>query len=315
MVKTISAKIVADSIQENGCRLTTFTIIFPRFLLAELNTHRMLSRNSASSRARPFKVMLKDVLDDPFIPIRWMAAHKGMQGEDFLGEEASATARQTWLQARDAAVASARLLDEQQVTKQIVNRILEPFLWHEVIITGSEFDNFFALRAHADAEIHLAELAHKMLDAYNASVPKALKAGEWHIPFDGQFDESRIRALLDPQATDAATAASERERIDTIKLEIACARCARISYKPFGSEDNYDYAADRKLFKTLVDGGHFSPLEHVARAMTKEEWCGTAITRNLIRENGWCGNFRGFIQYRKTFVNENRKDSRIKAHA
>ena len=68
--RCIEAKIVADSIYKQGQRLTTFTVVFPRFILAELNTHRMLSRNSASSRARPFQAMLNDVRKDPFVPIR-----------------------------------------------------------------------------------------------------------------------------------------------------------------------------------------------------------------------------------------------------
>lgn len=265
----------------------------------------MLSRNSASSRARPFSVMLKDVESDPFIPSRWMAAHKGMQGTAFLGEEESKVATEKWLQARDAAVASAKALDAVGVTKQIVNRILEPFLWHEIIVTGTEFENFFALRAHADADINICELATKMLDAYNASTPKRLHGG-WHIPFDGQFDETKIDALIDKESE--TPVAEQRE---TIKREIACARCARISYKPFGSEDNYDYAADRKLFNTLVSGGHYSPTEHVAREMTFKEYCNSGIMRGGVLEHGWCGNFRGFIQYRKTFRDENRCDSRV----
>ena len=295
MRKTISAKIVADSINEHGCRLTTFTVIFPRFLLAELNTHRMLSRNSASSRARPFKVMLKDVMEDPFIPIRWMAEHKGMQGTEYLNEEDSQNATATWLQARDAAVAAAKALDGKKVTKQIVNRILEPYLWHEVVITATDLENFFALRYHNDAEIHICELAKVMLDAYNASQPKFLAAGEWHIPFGDQMDEEKLADV------------AGNTNMDDLKREIACARCARISYKPFGSEENYDYAADRRLFATLLTGGHVSPLEHVARSMTQHEFEGTF-------HKGYCGNFRGFIQYRKTFANENRKDPRVNNH-
>ncbi len=299
--KSISAKIVADSINEQGCRITTFTVIFPRFAIAEFNTHRMLSRNSASSRARPFKTMLKDVLEDPFIPTRWMASHTGMQGKEYLNEQDSELARKKWLEARDAAVTAAKALDEQKVSKQVVNRLLESFIWQEVIVTATDYNNLFSLRAHEDTEIHFQELAYKMLDAYNASTPKLLKAGEWHIPFDGQFDSAKL----------ATIAKDDEKELEMLKKEIACARCARISYKPFGSEDNYDYAADRKLFKTLVDGGHFSPLEHVARAMTEEEWKQWVMTREGKVENGWCGNFRGFIQFRKTFANENRKDSRI----
>lgn len=296
--RTISARIVADSITESSVvgksRLTTFVVTFPRIVLAEFNTHRMLSRNSASSRARPIAVMLKDVEDDPFIPIRWMRSHKGMQGSEYLDEEESRAARDVWLAARDAAVVAARRLAATDVTKQIVNRLLEPFLWHEVIVTATDYENFFALRAHPDAEIHIAELAHAMLRAYNASEPVQLAAGQWHIPFGDQMDEQKLAALLEGVDDDGV----KEERLQELKLEIACARCARISYKPFGSEDQYDYAADRKLFRSLVDGGHMSPLEHCARAMS-----GFTLGR--------IGNFRGFIQYRKLMDNENRHDPRV----
>ena len=292
--RSIRVQVVADSINPQGCRITTFTVVFPRFILAELNTHRMLSRNSASSRARPFHVMLKDVTDDPFIPIKWMATHKGMQGTEYLDEEKSRVARDKWIEARDAAVASAKALHDTGVTKQIVNRLLEPFLWHEVIITATDYENFFALRAHADAEIHIAALAEAMLVAYNASTPKQLAAGEWHIPFGDQMDETKMADLV----------STDHRSIEFLKREIASARCARISYKPFGSEDQYDYVADRKLFESLVYGGHMSPLEHCAKAMTENEW--------VRYHGGRCGNFRGFVQFRKLFDNENRSDPRVR---
>ncbi len=285
--RCIAAKIVADSINKQGCRITTFVVTFPRFLLAELNTHRMLSRNSASSRARPFHVMLKDVCDDPFIPLRWMAAHKGMQGTNYLNETDSEAAVTEWLKARDMAVEQAMKLDKLMVTKQLVNRLLEPYMWHEVIITATDYANFFSLRAHADAEIHIAALAHAMLDAYNQSTPKILNAGEWHVPFGDCIDEEKLVG----------------QDIETAKIEIACARCARISYRPFGSESSYDYAADRKLFKQLADSGHMSPLEHCAQAMSDAEWDAAPQHRS--------GNFHGFVQFRKRFANETRSDSRI----
>ena len=301
--RTIGARIVADSITDRGCRLTTFILVFPRFILAELNTHRMFSRNSASSRARPFKVMLKDVVDDPFIPIKWMAAHKGMQGTAYLNEADSFAAVEHWLKSRDLAVQQAIELDKMQVTKQLVNRILEPYMWHEVIVTATDYENFFALRAHADAEIHIAALAEAMLLAYNNSTPTRLVAEQWHIPFGDRFDHDKLAALVDntsPLPTE--------EQIERLKKEIACARCARISYKPFGNEDQYDYAADRKLFRSLVDGGHMSPLEHCARVMTSTEF-------DERYANGYCGNFRGFVQYRKMFVNETRADPRVENKA
>lgn len=296
--RSICATVVADSKNLFGCRITTFVVTFPRFILAELNTHRVFSRNSASSRARPLKTVLKDVAEDPFVPIKWMAAHKGMQGSEYVDEETSRKAIEKWLEARDAAIKSALELDQLHVTKQLANRLLEPFMWHEAIVTATDYHNFFALRAHKDSEIHFAALAEAMLIAYNASTPRVLKSGEWHVPFDGRFDESKLASLIDQSSS-----LSAQEQVDTLKIQIACARCARVSYKPFGSEDQYDYAADRKLFQSLVDGGHMSPLEHVARAMSSIEF--------QRYPRGMCGNFHGFVQYRKTFDNESRIDKRI----
>src|SRR6185369_7117160 len=83
----IKAEIVADSINEKGNRITSFIVTFPRIILAEKNTHRVFSRNSASSRAIPFPKMVKSVRENPFIPIAWQKDHKGMQGTEYFSKE------------------------------------------------------------------------------------------------------------------------------------------------------------------------------------------------------------------------------------
>jgi len=143
----ISAKIVADSISEQGHRITTMELVFPRFILAELNTHRLFSKNSASSRAIPFEKMLKEVTENPFIPIAWQKDHKGMQGSQYFENKIDIIdCEHAWLGSRDYAVQQAILMSEKGVTKQIVNRLLEPFMWHKVLLTSTEFENFFNLR-------------------------------------------------------------------------------------------------------------------------------------------------------------------------
>lgn len=220
----ISARIIADNKSPYGNRLTTFVCVFPRIILAELNTHRMLSRNSASSRAIPFEKMLKRVKEEPFIPIAWQKDHKGMQGtEYFTNPEEIKALEDAWIMAAKSASDRAELFSEGGVTKQIVNRLLEPFMMHTAIITASELENFFALRCpqyewngnfyrswkdlgiavgrstdeyHDSAsiierlsinkgqgEIHIMALAEAMWNALNESKSKELKAGEWHIPF------------------------------------------------------------------------------------------------------------------------------------
>ena len=148
----IEAKVIADSISVRGERITTFLLTFPRIILAEFNTHRAFSRNSASSRAIPFKKMVESVENNPFIPIAWQKDHKGMQGTEYLdkvphgGSSDEDFAYDMWLEARDAAVENAKQLNNLGVTKQLCNRILEPYMWHTVICTATDYENFFKLR-------------------------------------------------------------------------------------------------------------------------------------------------------------------------
>lgn len=150
----IQAKIVADSINIQGDRLTTLEVVMPRYILAEFNTHRMLSKNSASSRAIPFNKMVKSIQDSPFIPYAWQKDHSGMQGSEYhTGEDNvgdinyKARAERNWLKAKDFAIEQAKYLYEDSlVTKQLVNRLLEPFMYHKVLVSGTEWENFFNLR-------------------------------------------------------------------------------------------------------------------------------------------------------------------------
>ncbi len=308
----ISAKIITDSVNEMGNRLTTFVLVFPRIVLAEFNTHRMISKNSASSRAIPFEKMVKMVEENPFIPINWMEEHKGMQGTTFITDQDDIyNLNYSWLMARDYAVQSAKQLSNLGLTKQVCNRILEPFMWHTVIATGSDWENFFALRAHDAAEIHIQKLAYEMLDAYNSSTPQLLDAGQWHIPFGDTFDKDRLDALM--PTIQPASLDWYMEYQENMKVKIATARCARVSYLNFEGKD--DYEADLKLHDTLKNMGHCSPFEHCARAMSKDEFYKSDknefVDEVLLKSQGWSGNFKGFIQYRKMIPNENKIDNRV----
>ena len=317
--KYIKAEIIADSITDRGNRLTTFVVTCPRIVLAEFNTHRMLSRNSASSRAIPFETMLEKVISDPFIPIKWQKDHKGMQGSEYLSGRDVEFADNTWLRARDKAVLEAKMLNHNiGVTKQFCNRLLEPFLYHTIIVTASEWENFFALRAHEAAEIHIQNLAFKMLDEYNNSTPKLLKEGEWHIPFGDNMNHGKLRDLFweiyqnqDPSYNDY-----QKEQV-----KIATARCARVSYLNYEGGD--DYKKDIELHDRLASMGHWSPFEHCARVMKEVEYNTYSYNMPILDEKnqpipnvgtsdfGWSGNFKGFVQYRKMFTGENKSDARV----
>lgn len=304
----IGAEVIADTL--NGShRLTSLVLTMPRMILAEFNTHRMLSRSSASSRAIPIKKMIDAVESDPFIPHVWLKTHPGMQGTEVVHEDEAWHCKNTWLVARDHAVYQAKLLSERyHVTKQICNRLLEPFMWHKVIATATEWENFIALRAHEDAENHMQLLAHAILNSLNQSVPRwVTQDSSWHIPFGDQINDGKLtEALFKISGLSVITA----EDFEHAKIDIAVARCAQISYTLFNEEGKeMDYEKLLRLTTRLKDGGHWSPFEHVAKAMNIDECHG--YYRGDTDSTGWYGNFRGFKQYRKTFRDENRGDFRL----
>ena len=146
----IKAEVVADSIDPRGNRLISMLVVMPRIIIAEVNTHRMLSKNTSSSRAIPFSKMVESVQNDPFIPIAWQKEHTGMQGTEYFTNKKDITANEKmWLHARDYAIQSAVAASRNfGITKQLCNRLLEPFMWTTMLITGSKegWDNFFHLR-------------------------------------------------------------------------------------------------------------------------------------------------------------------------
>ena len=353
----IKAQIVADSKNPQGDRLTTMLITFPRFILAELNTHRMLSKNSASSRAIPFKKMVESVQNNPFIPIAWQKEHKGMQGDEyFFGD--NRIIEEQWLEGRDAAIQIAERLNKGGITKQLCNRLLEPFMMHTVLISGTEWENFFALRCpqyeiagkiyrskkdvykdyplhsvsgilepddynwfklnKGQAEIHMMALAEAMWDAMNESIPKELKAGEWHIPFNEHIDknvftdtfnigENKITWVPIPGIDNGADNWRNLQ-----KVKISTAMAARTSYTVVGDEKEFTYEQQIALHDRMANQVpfHASPFEHCAKAMDENEYmCCTKTRYNPEKdsdhdiESGWCRNYRGFIQYREILEN------------
>lgn len=295
---THAAKILADSVSPDGVRLTTLEVVMPRIVLAEFNTHRMLSRNSASSRAIPVKKMLQRVMDDPYIPSSWGKNQKGMQADRDVDAKTAEAATQQWLQARDHAVAHAHHMIGFGIHKQLTNRLLEPFMWHTVICTATEFSNFFHLRRHPHAHPDIRLVADKMWEAMEASEPKKLGYEDWHLPLI--FDEDWEWSIqLDPTHPTAVV-----PRL----VKVSVGRCARVSY--LTHDGKRDPQADIDLHDRLLAAGHMSPFEHVARPLDESDIVATQIPTRLVyrerRDLGsvWCGNFRGWVQHRSTIPNE-----------
>lgn len=294
---TISAKVIADSVGRHSPRLTTLLLRYPRWIHAEFMTHRVFSRNAASSRAIPVARLIQDVESDPAVPLFWGKNQKGMQA----GEECSAlvgvechdssyahfSREEAWLAAQERAVDAAKAFAEAGYHKQIVNRLLEPFSHITVVVTATQWSNFFALRRHADAEPHIRLLADRMWEAMGDSTPQLLQPGEWHLPFVNVVD-----ANDEPSPVTGGEAAT-----NAVKLSVA--RCASTSFK---TVDGFDMTLERAidLHDKLVSSTplHASPCEHQARMDEKDHefgWPDARLGGNL--GPGWA-------QYRKMLPGE-----------
>lgn len=298
------AKILADSRSPAGYRLTTLEATFPRFVLAEFNTHRVFSRNSASSRAIPIAKQLRRVLEDPYVPIEFGSNQPGMQAGAALSGGKREAAEREWLHARDDAVrrvlglvadpdavsADDDLLEALgeveeairnraqpaewlNVHKQVANRLLEPFMWHTVIVTATEWDNFWNLRCHPDAQPEIRLTAEAMRAATEASEPAALDWDDWHLPLIRPEDREQAASIAD-------------------LIKISAGRCARVSYLTHAGERDLD--ADIELHDRLLESGHMSPLEHPAKPLSAAD----------LETSEWSGNLRGWRSYRKSIVGE-----------
>ena len=349
--KKINAEIVADSINPQGNRITTFLLTYPRMIHGELMTHRLFSRNSASSRAIPFKTMVKSIMDDPFIPIAWQKDHKGMQGTEYITDQKMIDYRKAqWLiHGRDRALDVALLLnkpviehrsmeDEPKIvsdgiTKQLCNRLLEPFAWHTVLVTATEFDNFFELRCPQYKLIGIGggpvrsrkEWLEKMKLSsalHPSQYPKTEEdwwklsesGAEIHIQalaeamWDSLNSSTPVQLMVDewhmPFASNFEVpkileiSGYEPEDFELVCRKIATARAARLSYMTFDGEINYE--KDIELHDMLLESKHFSPFEHCCKVGNAKEISSIGNGFTHADKNGklWSGNVKGFIQYR-----------------
>lgn len=269
-----NAKILADSTSFGVCdhtsRIITTQLTFPRCILAEFNTHKSIARNAASSRAIPISKMIKDVNDNPFIPIHWGKNQKGMQAYEEVSKLDAKKSEEIWLLNRNMSVFYAEKLIELGIHKQIVNRLLEPWMWVTVIATGnmSAWNNFLALRAHKDAEPHMQKIAYMLKDHIVKSQTTNLAVGEWHLPLFGFPGDEELN--------------------QEDKVKVCVGRVGRVSY--LTHEGVRDPSADIELHDRLINNGHFSPTEHVAMASVE------------VNKGGNLG--PGWTQYRKTLSGE-----------
>lgn len=322
----VTSKVLAHSINEWGKPIATLEVTLPRYILAELNTHRMFSRNSSSSRAIPLAKSIEAVKNKPFIPEVWQKLHSGMQGKEYF--ENTDALNHVWSKACSAMIGFASEINNLGGTKQLANRLLEPFMWQTVILTSTEWNNFYKQRcpryrhpkspyyyttkkgwkefnlreggnlpvpqtelewaklSDSDAELNFQLLANEISESITNSNVELLLPGQWHIPYKDKIKKLYPKATLEEQ------------------LKISTVMCARVSYTTIDhdlSEWTLEkYVEKYELLKT-ADPIHASPFEHVARCMTVDEFIGMVkgdIREDVESNEGWCNNFRAYIPLR-----------------
>jgi hypothetical protein len=295
---TYDAKVLADSLSSNDFRVTTLLVTFPRLLLAEFNTHRTHSRNSASSRAIPVAHRIEQITEDPFMPEAFGKNQKGMQQSEVLAGDEAAEARKAWLQCSEGALFAARELAALGVHKQYANRVLETFSWHTVIVTATEWANWDALRVSRMAQPEMFKIAGMMREVRLASVPLAVSCGDWHLPLvRGPLGASRVEEFA-------------LREFGSDPVKVCVGRCAAVSYE---RHDGLTPEKASAICDKLRADGHMSPFEHALRPMTPHElrlfkqddlewngreWMPTGRVRHFL------GNVEGWVQYRKLLPGE-----------
>lgn len=264
----MQVKVIADSISKEGKRITTFELIYPRFIHAEMLRHRVFSRTVESSRAKPIKKNLDEVRINPVLPRHLTLNEPGMVGtKEITDYEAKDKIYDSLAMLANMTVTAIEYLEQEyHLHKQVLNRYLEPFLNTKEVVTSTEWDNFFTLRLAPDAEPHIQELAALMKKGLEQSIPKLVKENGVHLPYVTEEEKSKYP-------------------INTL-MKISSARCARCSYKLY--DGTTDVEKDLILYEKLRKGKHLSPMEHVAIADYKDyegNWANPEYHGNFV---GWC---------------------------
>jgi thymidylate synthase ThyX len=300
------AKILADSISPAGHRVTTLQVTFPRLILAEFNTHRVFSRNSASSRAIPVERRIEQIMENPFVPEAFGKNQKGMQASEVLDGDQDSWARTCWLVAVHQAVGNAERLADIGVHKQHANRVIETYAWHTVVVTATEWANWDALRVSRMAQPEMFKIAGMMREVRQASTPIFTDYGDWHLPFIKR---------IPLETTDGGTKDVGEaywllgNGFDPVKVCVG--RCAAVSYE---RHDNTTPEKASAICDKLRADGHMSPFEHALRPMTPHEmrifrqedleWNGREWTPTPRWVRHFLGNVEGWVQYRKLLPGE-----------
>lgn len=257
----IGAKVIEDSVC-NGDRITSFELVMPRIILAEFNTYRVFSRSASSSRAVPIDKNLDKINKAPFIP-RFTKNQKGMMANEYVDDATQKKLEKIWLDMLEYNTNCCKRMSELGCSKQYANRPVETWSYVHDILTTTELDNFFEQRIHEAAQPEIRELAIKIKEARDNSIPE-VKDFALHLPYVTK-DE---RLMYNNQEC----------------LIMSVARCARVSYmNHVGNLPTFE--EDHDLYTRLVGSRpiHASPSEHQAFPIGDHEMY---------------KNFKGWVQYR-----------------
>lgn len=236
-------RVILASVNPWAEKIATIVARYPRFIHSELMTHKDPSRNASSSRAIPFKTMLRITRKEMAAPLFWGANQPGMQAQEELTGFARWAAVFLWHLTGHIVLSMAWLMSFTKVHKQIINRMIEPWTYINVQITCTNW-SWLDLRMDPAAQPEFQVLARSIQEALDNAFYQPLKVGEWHLPWvQNQQDEQGL-PLSD-------------------KKLISSARSARLSYTPIG-EVKRNFIKDLKLATGLLEQYHLSPFEHQA---------------------------------------------------
>lgn len=299
----ISAKVLLKTKNVfTGDVATTFELEYPRFIHSEFMTHRMFSRNAASSRAIPVAKTIEMVRSDPAMPVHWGKNQPGMQADEELDALTKAGVKNQWIKSSIDAAGHAESMSLTGAHKQIVNRILEPYVWIKVVVTATEWNNFWWLRDHKDAQPEIRQLAKVMHKADREAEVFTLYDGEWHLPYlhlvRGTGLNRKLHYCLDE---DIRTAIN----LEDAKM-VSASLCAQVSYRKL----DFSVEKARDIFKRLIESEpvHASPVEHQLLVRNPKQFSIPVAkeqgwTHMDFDGNYWSGNVKGFIQYRQLIPN------------
>jgi hypothetical protein len=298
----ITAKVIQASLNyETGTTIWTYELEYPRYIHAEFMTHRMFSRNSASSRAIPVASMHEQILAANVEFIHYGLNQPGMQSKQELDPSIKTTVRNLWFGARDYCLAISAEMARHKAHKQLVNRVTEPWMMMKVVMTTTNDANWEWLRNHPDAQPEIHELARAMLEAKATTTVLPIHIDEWHVPYVHRYfdDNDTLRY----QSGDSELTAEQAR-----KVSASC--CAQVSYR----KNDYSVEKAEQIYDRLIysEPVHASPIEHQATPITQDmhqNWRSTSgITHEDWEGTLWSGNFHNWIQYRQLVPNNTRKE-------